>query len=76
MTWARKDMSEDGRTEGRRRRMRMRRRRSGLHTNSNNPTLKGGEILCRSTPHVNTLFKFGFAILLMHTAEKMDGETQ
>ena len=39
LTWAGKDMRE----EGRRRRMRVRRRRSGLHTNSNNPTLKGGE---------------------------------
>ena len=40
MTWARKDMHE----EGRRRRMRVRRRRrNGHHTNSNNPTLKGGE---------------------------------
>ena len=33
-------MGEEGSKEGRRRM----RRKSGLHTNSNNPTLKGGEI--------------------------------
>ena len=38
LTWTRKDMREEGRMR-RRRRI----RRSGLHTNSNNPTLKGGE---------------------------------
>ena len=45
LTWTRKDMGEEGSKEGKRRG-----RRSGLHTNSNNPTLKGGEQPIPDTP--------------------------